>query len=125
MDSSTWLGGAVDDNQGAGSVYIFDYSNRRKQFDFDGDGRDDVSYFRPSTGTWFTSTNPQLNYGAVSFGATGDLPVPADYDGDGRADIAVFRPSNGVWYLNRSTQGFTGVLFGISEDKPIPNAFVK
>lgn len=48
----------------------------------------------------------------------------ADYDGDGSADVAVFRPSAGAWYLNRSQAGFTGVSFGASEDRPVPNAFV-
>ena len=93
--------------------------------DFDGDGVTNIAVFRPSSGTWFTSTNPQNNYGAIRFGTNGDLPVPADYDGDGKADVAVFRPSNGSWYLNRSTQGFAGTQFGISEDLPIPNAFVR
>ena len=69
--------------------------------------------------------NPQNNYGAIQFGANGDVPVPADYDGDGRADAAVFRPSTGAWYLNRSTQGLTGVSFGSAEDKPIPSAYVR
>jgi len=48
--------------------------------------------------------------------------VLSDYDGDGKADIAVFR--DGTWYLQRSQAGFTGVAFGATTDKPIPNAFI-
>ncbi len=28
------------------------------------------------------------------------------------------------WYLNRSQSGFTGISFGESTDKPVPNAFI-
>ena len=47
----------------------------------------------------------------------------ADFDGDGRTDVSVFRPAEGNWYLQRSTQGFIGVNFGISTDTPTPGDF--
>ncbi|MGI8882990.1 MAG: FG-GAP-like repeat-containing protein [Pyrinomonadaceae bacterium] len=93
--------------------------------DFDGDGATDISVFRPSNGVWYRLNSGSGNSSAaVQFGLAKDKPVPADYDGDGKSDIAVFRPSEGIWYLLRSTAGFGTVNFGLSGDKPIPNAFL-
>ncbi len=90
--------------------------------DYDGDGRDNFAVFRPSTGFWFTSLNPAINFGAVQFGMLGDIPVAADYDGDGKADISVFR--QGIWYrIDSSNQAIRSNSWGLSSDSPIPGIF--
>jgi subtilisin-like proprotein convertase family protein len=85
------------------------------KFDFDGDGRSDISVYRE--GTWYLqqSTNGTA---VAQFGLTGDKLVPADYDGDGKTDLAVFR--DGTWYvLQSSNSTFFAVPFGSAGDIPI------
>ena len=95
----------------------------RTKFDYDGDGRSDVSVFRSSNGAWYIQQSTS-GFTGVNFGQNGDLIVPADYDGDGKTDIAVFRPSNGAWYrLNSSDGSFFGITFGQNGDIPIPGDF--
>ena len=95
----------------------------RKRFDFDGDGKSDVSVFRPNAGAWYVQQS-QNGFTGVTFGAGTDLITPADFDGDGKTDYAVFRPSNGTWYYLRSSDGtFVGVSFGQNGDLPRPADF--
>jgi hypothetical protein len=92
----------------------------RTPFDYDGDGKADISIYRPSVGEWYLLKSQAGLYG-VAFGAPGDRIAPADYDGDGKTDVAVYRPSNGVWYvLNSSNSTVSYFVFGIAEDLPAP-----
>lgn len=92
-------------------------SNRR-QFDFDGDGRADVSVFNPTTGVWHI-LNSSAGYREQQFAVGGDRLAPADYDNDGKTDIAIYRPSNKYWYLLGSSWGYVTFQFGNSEDLPV------
>ena len=91
--------------------------NSRARFDFDGDGRSDVSVFRAAQGNWYINQSTG-GFKAATFGAPTDRLIPADYDGDGKTDIAVFR--NGFWYILNSTQGFSAIQWGANTDIPMP-----
>ncbi len=90
------------------------------QFDYDGDGRADISLFRPSNRVWYilNSGNSSVSYN--QFGLSTDKIVPADFDGDGKTDVAVYRPENGTWYIMKSSGGVQYVQFGLAEDFPVP-----
>lgn len=97
-------------------------SNNR--VDFDGDGKTDLSIFRPSVGEWWYLRSSNNSNGALQFGLNSDRLVPADYTGDGRADIAFFRPSNGFWFILRSEDfSFLSFPFGANGDVPVTGDF--
>lgn len=86
--------------------------------DFDGDGKSDLSVFRPATGAWYNLLSGPNQTSAVNWGANGDKIVPGDYDGDGKTDLGVFRPPTGTWYVLRSTAGMLTQNWGASTDLP-------
>lgn len=87
-------------------------------FDFDGDGRSDISVFRPGDGIWYLDRSTD-GFAATPFGIATDKIVPADYDGDGKTDIAVYR--DGVWWrIESSNSTVSATQFGQSGDIPVP-----
>ena len=94
------------------------------KYDYDGDGKSDLSVFRPSNGVWYISRSGTGATAAAQFGTLGDRPAPEDFDGDGITDYAVFRSSTGIWYiLNSSNNSFTAIQFGTIGDLPDPADF--
>lgn len=99
-------------------------STSRAVADFDGDGRTDVSVYRPSEGRWYVRRSSDGGLLIVDWGTSTDVPVPADYDGDGKTDVAVYRPSEGRWYIRRSSDlALQIVYWGTATDTPVPSDY--
>jgi hypothetical protein len=94
-------------------------SSTRSIFDFDGDGKTDISIFRPSVGEWYYQRSSNSVVNGAQFGNSTNKVVPADYTGDGKTDIAFFRPSTGEWFVLRSEDSsFYAFPFGADGDIP-------
>jgi uncharacterized delta-60 repeat protein len=98
-----------------------DIAPRRAPFDFDGDGKTDVSVVRPSAAEWWVLKSSNNGNFAVQFGSPTDKIVPADYTGDGKTDVAFFRPATGQWFVLRSEDNsYFAFPFGTNGDIPVP-----
>jgi CubicO group peptidase (beta-lactamase class C family) len=99
-------------------------SQTTRRFDFDGDGKTDISIYRPTVGEWWYLRSSDGGNRAFQFGSSNDKLVPVDYTGDGKTDIAVWRPSTGEWFILRSEdESYYSFPFGTSGDIPAPADF--
>ncbi|HVE58784.1 MAG TPA: FG-GAP-like repeat-containing protein [Pyrinomonadaceae bacterium] len=129
--NGTWKLYAVDDEAadfGGFEGWTLDLTTTTSRLnnlgaDFDGDGRTDISIFRPSVGEWWLNRSSTAVTVAARFGQTTDIITPGDFTGDGKTDIAFFRPSTGFWFILNSERAFFSYPFGTSGDIPAPADF--
>lgn len=93
----------------------------RARADFDGDGKTDMSVFRPSEGNWYMNRST-AGFAVTNWGLSGDVLVPGDYDGDGKADAAIMR--GGDWYVLRSSNNTPLIVnWGLASDIAVPGDY--
>lgn len=73
--------------------------------DYDGDGRNDLMVYEPSTGNWYLRPSSGAPPRSILWGDASMIPVPGDYNGDGFFDLALYQPSTGNWFIRSLSDG--------------------
>jgi hypothetical protein len=93
--------------------------------DFDGDGRDGVGIYDPSTGDFFLKNVPGEGDADLMFrfGPGGGVPVVGDWTGSGVDTVGLYMPETGHWFVrNTNTEGDADLhfSFGPGDSKLLP-----
>jgi RHS repeat-associated protein len=113
---ASWSGLAGFDLKGA--------ADRVFAFDYDGDGRQDLFFYRPNGGiACVARSNGDGSFTQVYFSGGGiggfdlrgsrDVVFPFDFNGDGKSDLFLYRPDGGIACVARSNGdgSFTAVYY--------------
>ena len=126
-DGKILAGGEFNKFNGISKISLVRLSSSappRGLFDYDGDGKADISVFRAAENKWYILQSSDFSVVQKVFAVSGDILAPADYDGDGKTDLAIFRPSTGAWWYQSSiTNAQINVNWGQSGDIPRPADF--
>ena len=100
---------------------------RPTRADFDGDGKSDISVFRPSDRIWYLDQS-SAGFAAINWGLATDELVPDDFDGDGKTDLAIYRATaDGAmpdfYIVNSATSTISYVSWGTTGDVAVSEDF--
>jgi len=113
----------IDNIQFSGQASCSFTTSQTARADFDGDGKTDLSIYRPADNGWYVNrSNGGID--VIQWGLAGDRVVPGRYDNDNKTDFAVFRPSENRWYVLGSN-GYTVSIYqwGLAGDLPVPGDY--
>jgi uncharacterized delta-60 repeat protein len=108
---------------GIAKFAVYRFREAKSPFDFDGDGKTDISIYRPSEGEWWISRSSGGTF-AAPFGSSSAVITPGNFTGDGKTDIAFWRATSGEWFVLRSEDNsYYSFPFGLNGDIPTVGDF--
>ncbi len=106
------------------SVLLFLYTSQVLAYDFDGDNRDDLALYNPSTAIFDIRSSQTGKHQTAQVGTKGDVPCPLDWNGDGKDDPATYNRTTGVFSINVNGKLQTRP-FGLPGDIPVNGKYRK